>query len=400
MKLLVFAHRLELGGTQVNAIELASVLRDRHDFDVVFHAAPGPLEALVREKGLRYVPAPDVRLHPSPARIRALRALVRQERPALIHAWDWWQGLEAYCGVHYPQGVPLVISDMMMSLTRVLPRQVPTTFGFAALARQAKRAGFRRTAVLAPPVDVQANAPGAVEADGFRRRAGLRAGEIVVVSVSRLSDYMKSEPLVRAIEVMREVGQRLPLRLCIAGDGEARPRLQRLADETNRALGRDAVVLVGPMIDPRPAYEAADIMLGMGGSALRGLAFGKPLVVVGEAGMAKTFTPRSAPEFLDGGMYGRGDGSPDNRSLAQALGQLGADADLRAGLGQFGRDFVVRNHGLEAMGERLAAFCREAAEPAAARRPAALDAARTAYFYLRERRFLVPSRDVVAGQRT
>jgi hypothetical protein len=42
VKLLVFAHRLEIGGTQQNAIELAATLRDRHGFEPVLYAEPGP----------------------------------------------------------------------------------------------------------------------------------------------------------------------------------------------------------------------------------------------------------------------------------------------------------------------------------------------------------------------
>ena len=141
MKILVYAHRLEIGGTQVNAIELAAALRDNHGFDVVFFAQPGPMVSLVHEKRLRYVPAPDARYHPSFARMRALRELVHRERPDLVHAWDWWQCLDAYYAVHLPNRLPMVVSDMMMEPTRLLPRHVPTTFGVPALAalRRARR---------------------------------------------------------------------------------------------------------------------------------------------------------------------------------------------------------------------------------------------------------------------
>ena len=49
-----------------------------------------------------------------------------------------------------------------------------------------------------------------------------------------------------------------------------------------QTAGRQVVLLTGEIADPRPAYAAADVVVGQGGSALRGMAFGKPLVVVGE----------------------------------------------------------------------------------------------------------------------
>lgn len=393
MKLLVLAHRLELGGTQVNAIELAAHLRDRHGFDVTVHATEGPALELLRNKQLAYVPAPDVRLHPSPARMRRLRRLVRDLQPDLIHAWDWWQGLEAYWSVHLPARVPLVITDMMMSLTRVLPRHVPTTFGFEGLRQQAEHAGWQRTHLLLPPVDPHANAPGVADGHNFRAAHGVAPEEIAVVSVSRLADFMKSESLQRAIAVMRTLGRALPLKLVIVGEGAARPRLETLAAAVNAELGRAAITFTGALTDPRPAYAAADIVLGMGGSALRGMAFAKPLIVVGEKGFAHVFSPQSADRFRQTGIYGRGGGSPGNRSLAAALRMLAKDPALRQQLGAFGRRHVIETHGLDTVTDSFAGFCAEAARLPSGRRDIATDAARSVYFYLRERRFLVPSRD-------
>ena len=58
--------------------------------------------------------------------------------------------------------------------------------------------------------------------------------------------------------------------------------------------------------DPRPAYASADIVLGNAGSALRGLAFGKPTIVLGEAGYSEVVSPESAAAFAWRGFYGIG----------------------------------------------------------------------------------------------
>src|SRR4051794_13386905 len=129
MKILVFAHRLEVGGTQVNAIELAAELRDAYGHEPILFATPGPMVELATAKGLRFVPAPDATRHPSWARMRALRETVRRERPDLVHAWDWPQCLDAYYGVHLAQAVPLLVTVMSMAVPRLIPRAVLTTFG-------------------------------------------------------------------------------------------------------------------------------------------------------------------------------------------------------------------------------------------------------------------------------
>jgi glycosyltransferase involved in cell wall biosynthesis len=390
VKTLVFGHWLEIGGTQVNAIELAATLRDVHGHSVLYFATPGPMQALVEEKRLRYAPAPPAELHPSPARMRALHELIRRERPDVVHAWDWWQALDAYYVAHLLLRVPMVVTDMSMGLVRLLPKALPTTFGTPELAEQARAAGRGKADVLLPPVDVAWNAPGAVDPGPLRREHGVGDGEVTFVSVSRLSRNMKSEPLWRLIDVVRQVGRDVPVRFLIVGDGEARPRLAELAAGANAALGREAVTLVGPLLDPRPAYAAADVVVGMGGSAMRGMAFGKAVLVVGERGFAEPLEPSTAGEFLRRGLYGLGDGDPGNARLAAHVRALAADRPRRDALGELARRFVTTHFALGAVAAKLDGILRAAAAEPVSVVQAAKDGVRTALVWARERRFLRP----------
>jgi len=389
---MVFAQQLEVGGTQVNAIELAAALRDLHGYDVVFFATPGPMVKLVEEKGLRFLPAPDPRFFPSPARIRALRDAVRRERPDLIQVWDWWQCIDAYYGVYLPMRIPMIVTDMMMDITRILPKRLPTTFGTPQVLDSARAAGRRPVELILPPVDVRLNAPGAVDPRPFRERYGIDDGDITIVTVSRLSESLKGESLSRTIDAVRTLGHDFPLRFVIVGDGVARARLERKADQVNRELGRVAVTLAGELLDPRPAYSAADVVIGMGGSALRGMAFGKAVVVVGEEGFSALFTPETAQLFYHQGMYGRGERSIDNGGLVGDIRWLCEHSDQLPALGQFSRQFVLHHFALETVTARLAEFCRSAVTDMNSLPIAIVDGLRTAAVYFRERRFLAHAR--------
>ena len=393
MKIIVFAHRLEVGGTQTNAIDLAAALRDLHGFDVTLFATPGPMLRLAEARNLRFVPAPDAYRHPSKARMHALAELVRREKPDLIHAWDWWQMLDALYSVHLGSGVPLVVSDMMMELTRILPKHLPTTFGVPKLVDEARRRGRTRVELLLPPVDVSRNSSNAVDGAAFRQQFNCRQDETTFVTVSRLASNLKSESLGRSIDAVRLLGKELPLRLIIVGEGAARAELARRVDIVNTELGRQAVVLTGAFLDPRAAYAAADIVIGMGGSALRGMAFGKPVIVVGERAFAEVFDQTTEQQFYGQGMYGIGRGAEDEHRLAQCMQVLASQPDRLAELGRFGRQFVVEHFSLQEISARLADFCRSAVECPVPRRRSLLDGLRTAAIYLRERRFLTPSRD-------
>lgn len=399
MKIVVFAHKLEVGGTQTNAIDLAVGLRDLHGFEVLLFATPGPMVRAARDKGLRYFPAPDSYVHPSPKRMSALRELVRREKPDLVHAWDWWQCLEAYYAVHLPMRVPLVATDMMMELTRVLPKSVPTTFGTPELVDKARAAGRRKVEVLVPPVDVNFNTPDAVDVRQFCQRYGLRDREIKLVTVSRLAKYMKAESLVRTIEAVSTLGRDFPLRFVLVGEGAARAELERLAAKANEQLGRTAITLTGAFLDPRPAYAASDIVIGMGGSALRGMSFGKPVIVVGERGYAALLSSDTAKAFYYRGIYGRGDCNAGNEPLVMAIRALAESPAEMSQLGRFARAFVVERYSLESVCARLARFLQEATGQLPPFRVTALDGLRTAGVYVRERRFLTPSRDKVPIER-
>jgi glycosyltransferase involved in cell wall biosynthesis len=246
---------------------------------------------------------------------------------------------------------------------------------------------------MLPPVDVHHNSSDAVNSLPFRERYGIESGDITLVTVSRLSDWMKAESLIRTIDVIGTLGRDFPLRLLIVGDGSARAKLQLLADKTNADLKRSAVVLTGAMLDPRPAYAASDIVIGMGGSALRGMAFGKPVVIVGDQGFALPLTPDTAYSFYYHGIYGRGDGCSSNEHFVSIIRELADNPGQILSLGKFSREFILSHYSLETASARLAELCHRAAREALPLHITAIDGLRTTAIYLRERRFLTPSRD-------
>jgi L-malate glycosyltransferase len=390
MKILVFAYDLVVSGVTVNAIELAAAVRDLHGHEVVLFAGPGPLVKLVEDKRLRFIPAPPAhqRIHPSFARMRALRDVIRRERPDLIHVWEWPQCLDTYYLEYLLMRIPIIVTDMSMHVQRILPKDVPTTFGIPELLDEAKALGRKQLGLLLPPVDVSLNSPEAVNPESFRKRYGLTENDITLVTVSRLAKHMKSDSLFRTLDAVSILGSELPLRLVIVGDGDVKEDLERLAETINTKLGRPAVVLTGALVDPRPAYAAADIVIGMGGSALRGMAFGKPVIIVGEQGYAEAFTPETADTFLYKGIYGMGDGGTDNSRFVSAIRTVAEHPDNFQELGGFSRQFILNHFSLEVVSKKFVEFCHVAV----ARQPrfhvAAADGLRTAAVWARERRFM------------
>ena len=345
MKVLVFPHHLEIGGSQTNAIDLAVAMRERHGHEVIFFATPGRGSALLAERGFELLEAPTASRSPSPRVAAALSAVVSRRNFDLVHAWDWPQCLDALFGAHLPHRTPVLGSIMSMSVSRFLPRSMPLTYGTPDLVHQARRRGAKSVSLLEPPVDLERDSPAEVDGAAFRSQHRVGADQLALVVVSRLVSWLKLDGLRRTVAAAGDLAG-LPVRLLVVGEGSAYAELAEQGDAVNRRAGREVVTLVGGMLDPRPAYAAADVVLGMGGSVLRGMAFGKPAVVLGEGGFSRVFDRASAPGFLHFGLYGTGSGDVSGDRLTDQLRSLLLDARRRQELSDFSRDQVTARYAL------------------------------------------------------
>jgi glycosyltransferase involved in cell wall biosynthesis len=350
VKVLVYPHTMGIGGSQLNAVEIAGAVRDRgHDVTVV--SRPGPLVETVQQLGLPHVTLdPRARRTLSPRAITHLTSLARERRIDVVHGYEWPPGVEAVLGPRLRLRTAVVCTVMSERVAPFLPRTIPLIVGTDEVRQRELEAGRPAVTLIEPPVDVRANSP-AYDPGPFRAELGLDPALPLVVMVGRLA-VTKLDGLLCACDAVGElVRSGVDMQLVVVGDGESRPQVEEAAAAANARAGRRVVVLAGQRFDPRPAYAAADVILGTGGSALRGMAFGKPLVVAGDRGFWELLTPESAPEFLRCGWGGLGS-DPDWRPAGAALlsgilSKLLDDPATRARLGEYGRTLVVERFSLD-----------------------------------------------------
>ncbi|MDY0912873.1 glycosyltransferase [Rathayibacter festucae] len=365
MRILTCLHTMEVGGSQINGIELAGRMAAL-GHEAVVYGPDGDLRPLVAELGLDWEEAPEKGPRLSVRSMARLRRIVRERRIDLIHAYEWAPTMDAAFGPHLIDGVPVVTTVLSPEVPDFVPAAFPMIVGVVELLEEESR---RRPALhlIEPPVDTELNAPvaDAARVAELRARFDVAEGEIAVVTVARLVVDLKREGILAAIEAVgalsdQDGGDEHRLRLIIVGDGPVRGELQIAADRVNAGRARELVTLTGQMLDPRDAYAVADIVLGMGSSALRGMAFAKPLVVQGERAFWRLLIPESLPFFLEGGWYSLGDGVDGPGRLAGILAPLARDAELRERLGALGREVVVERFSLAAAARTQAAIYAEA----------------------------------------
>jgi len=345
LRILVYPHDLALGGSQINAIDLAAGVAER-GHEVIIYGIPGPLVDYIKERGLRFLPDHDLKYRPAPSRIAQIAAIARGERLDLIHAYEWPPCLDSYFGASLVLRVPLLCTVLSMQVMPQVPPSVPLVMGTADLGAEARKHHRADVWVLEPPIDVERDNP-QISGRGFRSAHSVADEEFLIVSVSRLALDLKLDALVRGIDAVDQLASRRRVKLILVGDGPARDALQCRADDVNRRHGREVVALVGADPDPRNAYAAADLVMAMGGSALRSLAIGRPLIVQGEDAFSEPFDQNSCELFLRQGFYGLADGAPGPNRLVGQIEPLFDDPARRLELGQFGREFVSRRFALQ-----------------------------------------------------
>ncbi|MBA8792703.1 glycosyltransferase involved in cell wall biosynthesis [Friedmanniella endophytica] len=349
MRILVYPHDLEIGGSQLNAVEIAAEMA-ASGHEVAIFGRPGRLLDRIDELGLEFIEAPNPRRRPSPAVVRALSALVTDRGFEILHGYEWPPSLECWLAAVRHPSVRAVSTVMSMAVAPFIPQQLDLVVGTEQIAASERERGRRRVSVIEPPVDLRhADDCTTREVDTFHRTHDLDGTAVTVVIVARLVPELKLEGLLTAIDV---VGAQRPgeprAQLVVVGGGSAEAEVRTAAETANRRAGRAAVVVTGELKDPRPAYAAADIVLGMGGSALRAMAHHRPLIVQGEHGFWRTLTPESLLEFRWTGWYGVGAGRATGADrLAAELIPLLRDPAGRARLGDLGRSLVEQHYSLQ-----------------------------------------------------
>lgn len=342
---------LSLGGAPNTAITLAKGLQERGHDVRFFTRSGGIYESRLREAGIPVISAPYSVLlpymyHLNPEALRILRGVLDRYKIEIVHAFH---------PIHYilslfaapTRKIPVVFTAVWFLDPYLVPAYPGRVIFVADEFRDAARHLFgghaRELAVVPNRIDLDMFHPG-IESGDFAALRNLPGSGWKIAFMSRV-DHLKIGSLRHAVEAVRLLcsGGR-DATLAIAGDGQLFGELEELAVRVNGELGRNAVRLLGTVVETPQFLSWADIVLGIGRCAWEGMACAKPTFVVGENGFAGLVESQKVVELAYHNFAGRNmkePVSPDR--LAFAIAEVLSDEGRYRALAGFARRYVVEN---------------------------------------------------------
>ena len=373
--------RLNVGGAALHVLQLAHEQSRRgHDVVVVagtLAAGEESMEYVAEELGVELLRLPvlqrELSVRADPAAILALREIIRQRRPEVLHTHTAKAGATGRLAavssvgarpraiVHTYHGHVLsgYFSRRWERVFRWIERGLALTSGALIAVSDEVRddlVGFgvapaRRFVVVPYGFDL----PPWGEADDKARRemrAGIEADEstFVVGWAGRLTAIKRPLDLVRTLRALRD--DQVDALLVLVGDGEDRPAVEALAAELEVA---GSCRLVGFQKSIRPWYASFDALLltsaneGTPVVAIEALAAARPVVAT-RAGGTGAVVRHGESGYLEA--------IGDIAALAERLGTLARDPELRARFGAHGADDVRARFAVGRMADEVEAIYR------------------------------------------
>jgi glycosyltransferase involved in cell wall biosynthesis len=376
MHVMIVTPTLDVGAADTGAVELTRILCGAsHSVTVVSRA--GRLVADITNAGGRFVPLNVESLNPALILRNAatLRRLARETQCDAIHALGRAAGWSAYFAAR-SSGVPFLTSwykgfrdqnvfkHQYNGVMARGDRVIVSSEQLAHLVHDRYGTAWNKLAVVPCTVDLARFDPGSVSAariDAIRKAWGVAADTKVILVTGRILRRKGHHVVVRAMQRLKQRGFSNFLCVFVGEDRGATHYTGELWDLVLSTGTTDCIRMAAPVPDMPAAYAAAHVAVsaaiqpeGVQRAILEAQAMAKPVIVSDFAAGADVVL--TAPVVPEGRVAGLRVPAGDDAALAGALVRFFAmPAELRDGMGQRGRAWVVDRFNARAVAEQVLA---------------------------------------------
>lgn len=358
-RILMVTMGLDIGGAETHIVELAKQLKTMgHDVAVVSNGGVYVEEIIAA--GIRHHSAPlNRRSIPCMLRsLMALRHIIRQEKPDVVHAHARIPGF--LCGLLQPvMKFPFVTTAHWVFdtggglrwLTNWGQRTIAVSDDIKAYLMREYGVAEEHIRITINGIDTDKFSP-EVSGEAVQKEFGLDPARPIVSYVSRM-DADRALVARQLIEIAPQLDKQVPgVQLLIAGGGNVFDELNAMADQVNADLGRKVVTMTGARTDINHIVAAGHIFIGVSRAALEAMAAGKPVIVAGNEGYHGLFGPDKLEQARLGNFCCRGLPLSDPQTLLDDVVQaLSLSEARRQALGQYGRQVIFDYYSVRRMAQ-------------------------------------------------
>jgi len=362
--------RLVIGGAQENTVATVLGLRQKSGVEVDLISGPtigpeGSLESEVEKiPGLLAIVPELVRpIHPLKdfLALRKLGKIFREQKPDIVHTHSGKAGILGRLAAKRA-GVPLILhtihgpsfGNFQNSLNNFIfksaEKKAARVTGHFIVVADAMKAQYLAAGIGTPeqytkifsgfPLEPFLNATNDLE---LRKKLGIAPDDFVIGTVARLVPLKGHDDLFAVAPGL--VRQNPKIKFLLVGDGELRPRFEKLA----KSLGLEKHSILTGLVPPDEVPKHIGIMDTLVHLSLReglpralpqALAAGKPVVAYDCDGAREICLDGETGFLIQRG---------DLENLAGKILRLASDSSLREEFGRRGQNFVRENFAVEKM---------------------------------------------------
>ncbi len=353
IKILMLLNKLDIGGAETHVIDLSVELKKRgHVVEIASNG--GAYESLLSQNGIKHITLPLHNKNPLNMlrSYNALKRLIKSGGYTIIHAHS---RIPAFlCGILKRRYSFNFITTAHWVFNPTPLYRLLSDWGKRAVAVSADIKEYLVKYYDFNPEHITVTING-IDTERYRpmppdsalvEELGLEPIP-TIVCLSRM-DASRS----MAAHMLCEVVKRLTVKtqVVLVGDGDDYENLLSVVEQTNKQLGRRAVITTGKRLDAERFASIADIFVNVSRSVLEAMACGKPVIVTGNEGYIGILSEENVDIARETNYCCRGCPAPSVDAITRDVEQLLAMSEEQiAALGQFNREVILREYSVARM---------------------------------------------------